>query len=199
MSKQYDRAYFDRWYRGEPAVAGSAADLQRKVAMVVGMAEYHLGRPITSALDIGCGEGAWRAPLLKLRPKLDYLGLDSSEYAIRRYGRQRNLRPLDFEQLAWQRFERPFDLLVCSDVMHYLPAAVLKQGLTGFSELGSGFAFIELFCRGDDFEGDTDGFQSRPAGWYRKTFAAAGWRAIGSHCYVHGELAESLPALEVAG
>ena len=196
MRKQYDRAYFDRWYRGAEAVGGQRAALQRKVDMVLGVAEYHLGHPITSVLDIGCGEGAWRAPLLRRRPKLHYLGVDSSDYAVSRYGRSRNLFPLRFGDLEWQRFEQPYDVLVCSDVLHYLPAAELKRGLSGFAELGRGFAFIELFCRGDAFEGDTDGFQSRPAGWYRKVFAENGWRAIGSQCYVHGDLARDIPSLD---
>ena len=73
MSKLYDRAYFDRWYRnGE---IGGNARLARKVALAVATAEYHLERPLRSVLDIGCGEGAWRAPLLKLRPKVQYLSL----------------------------------------------------------------------------------------------------------------------------
>ncbi len=85
MAKTYDRAYFDKWYRrGE---IGGSARLARKVALAVATAEYHLERPIRSVLDIGCGEGAWRAPLLKLRPKASYLGFDSSDYAIARYGR----------------------------------------------------------------------------------------------------------------
>src|SRR5687768_10367650 len=77
MSKQYDQAYFERWYR-DPAkkdhAVGSTARLARKVALAVATAEYHLERPIRTVLDIGCGEGAWRAPLLKLRPKASYLG-----------------------------------------------------------------------------------------------------------------------------
>ena len=72
MTKHYDQAYFDRWYR-DPALRdtaiGGGARLARKVALAVATAEYHLERPIRSVLDIGCGEGAWRAPLLKLRPK----------------------------------------------------------------------------------------------------------------------------------
>jgi hypothetical protein len=47
--------------------------MARKVALAVASAEYYLERPIRSVLDIGCGEGAWRAPLLKLRPKVEYL------------------------------------------------------------------------------------------------------------------------------
>src|SRR5690606_16790711 len=75
MTKTYDRAYFDRWYRRSEV--GGAARLARKVALAVATAEYHLERPIRSVLDIGCGEGAWRAPLLRLRPKAGYLGFDS--------------------------------------------------------------------------------------------------------------------------
>lgn len=59
MDKTYDRAYFDRWYRR--GGIGGAARLARKVALAVVTAEYHLERPIRSVLDIGCGEGAWRA------------------------------------------------------------------------------------------------------------------------------------------
>ena len=89
MTKTYDRAYFDRWYRN--GGIGGAARLARKVALAVATAEYHLERPIRSVIDIGCGEGAWRAQLLKLRPRLDYIGFDSSDYAVGRYGRSRNL------------------------------------------------------------------------------------------------------------
>src|SRR5690606_33978690 len=89
MQKQYYRAYFDRWYRG--GGIGGAQRLARKVALAVATAEYWLQRPVRSVLDIGCGEGAWRAPLLKLRPKLQYIGFDSSQYAVRRHGARRNL------------------------------------------------------------------------------------------------------------
>src|SRR3546814_1381895 len=89
MEKQYDRKYFDRWYRC--GGIGGRQRLARKVALAVATAEYHLERPLRSVLDIGCGEGAWRAPLLKLRPAAQYLGFDSSECAITRYGRHRNL------------------------------------------------------------------------------------------------------------
>ena len=62
MTKTYDRAYFDRWYRGSEV--GGNARLARKVALAVATAEYHLERPLRSVLDIGCGEGGWRAPLM---------------------------------------------------------------------------------------------------------------------------------------
>lgn len=196
MSKAYDRRYFDHWYRGSVA-AGRRAWLARKVAMTVSTAEYHLGRPLRSVVDVGCGEGAWRAPLLALRPRLHYLGLDASEYAIARYGRARNLRLARFDQLAELRFETSFDLLVCSDVMHYVPTRALRRGLSGFAALCHGVAFLETFCRGDAVEGDTLGYIARPAAAYRRLFAEAGFLACGSHLYLAPALAADAMALEI--
>lgn len=198
MQKRYDQAYFDHWYRAPEQRTDRRGLLARKAALAVAMAEYHLGRPIRSVLDVGCGEGAWRAPLLKLRPKLHYLGLDNSEYAVARHGRQRNLRLVSFGQLAELRFDRSFDLLVCSDVMHYLPAAELKRGLSGFAELCHGVAFLETFCKGDAAEGDEHGFHARPAAFYRKAFAAAGFAFCGSHCWLSPALRMDAVALETA-
>src|SRR3546814_18282444 len=78
------------------------------------------------------------------------LCIDSSEYAVRRYGRSRNLKLARFGQLDSLRFGPSVDLLVCSDVLHYLPSAELKRGLSGFAELCHGVAFIEAFCRCDE-------------------------------------------------
>lgn len=197
MPKHYDQAYFDRWYRATGRVKEPQA-LMRKVRMAVAVAEFHLGRPIENVIDIGCGEGAWLAPLRALRPRVRYLGLDSSEYAIARYGRARNLRLLRFEQLAEQRFDETFDLLVCSDVMHYIPTPELLRGLSGFAEIGHGLAFMDLFAKGDAFVGDREDFQPRTAGWYRKTFAKNGWYACGSHCYLSRELLPRASQLELA-
>ena len=197
-AKEYDRAYFDRWYRHPEHRVRARGETTRKVGMVVGLAEYYLGRAITNVLDIGCGEGVWRSPLLKLRPRIDYLGLDSSTYAIRRFGRSRNLRLAQFADLAEQRFDRRFDLIVCSDVAHYLPAAELRKGLSGFAELLEGLAFIELFTSKDPVDGDIKGFIGRAPSWYRERFAEAGLMACGSHCYLSPGLMRSVSALERA-
>ncbi|MCB1553084.1 MAG: class I SAM-dependent methyltransferase [Xanthomonadales bacterium] len=195
-NKQYDRAYFDRWYR-DPAERRLRQTLTaHKAAVAVSVTECLLGRPLRSVLDVGCGEGDWRAPLRKLRPRIQYLGLDSSDYAVERFGRARNLRLLDFAQLEQVRPGPSVDLLVCSDVMHYLPNTVLRRGLRGFAELCHGVAYLDLFCRGDAAEGDEDGFIPRPATVYRRWFAEAGLRPLGMHCYATPALHGSLSALE---
>lgn len=196
MEKQYDREYFDRWYhRGN---IGGRQRLARKVALAVATAEFHLERPLRTVLDIGCGEGAWRAPLLKLRPTAQYLGFDSSEYAITRYGRHRNLHYARFADFAQLRPCAPVDLLVCSDVLHYLPAREIDRGLPGLAELCGGVAFLETFGREDQAEGDEHDFKQRPGSFYRRRFEAAGFRMLGSHCWLSPKLAGVATALEVS-
>jgi SAM-dependent methyltransferase len=193
-SKHYDKAYFDRWYRR--GGIGGAKRLARKVALAVATAEYHLERPLRTVLDIGCGEGAWRAPLMKLRPGIQYLGFDASEYAIARHGRSRNLHHARFGDFALLRPCAPVDLLVCSDVLHYLPARELDKGLPGLAELCGGVAFLETFTREDRAEGDEDEFKQRPAAFYRKRFEALGFTQLGSHCWLSPALRGSTTALE---
>jgi SAM-dependent methyltransferase len=187
--KTYDRAYFDRWYR--KAGIGDAVRLRRKVALAVAMAEYHLERPIRTVLDIGCGEGAWRPPLLALRPKARYLGFDSSEY-----GARRQLHFARFGDFATLRPCPPVDLLICSDVLHYLPTRELDRGLPGLAALCGGVAFLETFAKEDETEGDDVGFHPRPARFYRRRFETAGFRFVGSHCWLSPTLAGDAAALE---
>lgn len=196
--KRYDQAYFDRWYRDPARRVRAPSSVARTVAMVVATAEYYLGHPLRNVLDVGCGEGAWRAPLRRLRPDLDYLGLDPSEYAIARYGRARNLRLARFGQLEQLRFDRRFDLIVCSDVLHYIPSAELRRGLSGFADLLEGLAFVEVFTAADDPDGDTEGFIARRPDWYRRAFVEAGLMACGSHCYLGPRLLRTVAALELA-
>lgn len=195
MTKQYDAAYFQRWYRD--AGIGDRQRLSRKVALAVATAEYHLERPVRTVLDIGCGEGAWRAPLAKLRPRATYLGFDASAYAVQRYGRTRNVHFARFGDFEALRPCPPADLLVCSDVLHYLPAREIDRGLPGLAELCGGVAFLECFAREDDAEGDDVGFVPRPAAFYRRRFAAAGFGTLGSHCWLSPLLAGQAAALEL--
>lgn len=194
MPKRYDRAYFDRWYR--KGGIGGARRLARKVALAVATAEYHLERPLRTVLDVGCGEGPWRAPLLKLRPDAQYLGFDASGYAIARFGARRNLHLARFGDFAQLRPCPPVDLLVCSDVLHYLDARELDRGLPGLAELCGGVAFLETFAREDRAEGDEHDFRNRPAAFYRRRFAALGFTQLGSHCWLSPALRGHATALE---
>jgi len=194
-TKRYDRAYFDRWYR-QGQIHDRAA-LARKVALAVAAAEYHLGRPLRTVLDIAAGEGAWRAPLRRLRPGIGYLGFDSSEYAVARFGRSRNLHFARFRDFAQLRPCPPADLLICSDALHYLDAREIKLGLPGLAALCGGVAWLETWTRDDAFEGDCVDFKPRTAAFYRSRFESVGLKPLGTHCWLSPSLVPVAAALEL--
>jgi SAM-dependent methyltransferase len=196
MTKTYDQAYFDKWYRSAEHAVRSPAELTRKVSMVLGQAEFYLGRPVRNVLDVGCGEAPWRAVLRRLRPGIEYRGLEASEYAVARYGRTRNIGLARFGQLAELRFDTRFDLIVCTDVLHYLRPAEIRAGLTGIGEMAEGLVFLEVYTREDDPGGDRVGFQGRPARFYREAFNEVGLIPVGSQCYASPRLARHVAALE---
>lgn len=198
MSKLYDRDYFDKWYRDPRHAVGSPAELRRKVALAVAQSEYYLGRPLRTVLDMGCGEAPWRAPLRALRPGIHYRGLDASEYVVHRYGRRRNIGLATFGQLEYQRFDHRFDLIVCTDVLHYLKPAEIRAGLSGIGEMLDGVAFLEVFTTRDDVGGDRHGFVARRPEWYLREFAQVGLLPCGSHCYLGPRLEQRVAALERA-
>jgi SAM-dependent methyltransferase len=194
--KQYDRSYFDKWYRGRARV-NSSAEVRRKVTMAVAIAEYFLRTPLHSVLDVGCGEGAWLPHLRALRPKVDYLGLDPSEYAVRRFGAARNIRLASFGELPSLRLQRRFDLIVCSDVLHYVPDAEITAGASEIVRLANGVAYLEVLAKEDDVVGDLDGFFRRPARWYRAQFQKAGLTAAGPYTWLAPALVREAAELEI--
>jgi SAM-dependent methyltransferase len=197
MRKRYDRDYFDVWYRGPGQSVGSRAALERNVALAVGVAESVLARPLRSVLDVGCGEGRWQPVLHRLRPKASYLGIDSSEYAVERYGKRRNLRLGTFEELDLHVFDQPFDLVLCSDVLHYLTPEQIRRGLPALVERMGGPALLEVFTSADEIEGDDVEFFRRSPDWYLQLFGSAGLRPLGLQMYVPDEVAEVLDALDL--
>lgn len=194
--KRYDREYFDRWYRHSDVGVGQREFVTRKVTLAVAAAEYVLGRRIESVLDVGCGEGIWRAPLRKLRPGVSYVGFDSSTYAIAKYGRIRNLKLAGLADMAKQKLARAYDLVVCADVLHYVSDAEARAGLKVIAKKTRGAAFVEAFTNADAIEGDHDHFQDRSPARYRRLFAEAGLVPMGLHLYVTKGAMHTLTALE---
>lgn len=136
----YDKAYFDKWYRSRRHRVKSPVELARQVAFVVSAAEWVLARPVRTVLDVGAGEGQWRAALRKHRPRLSYVGVDPSSYAIERFGARRNLHLGTIDTLMQLDLEGPFDLVVCCGMLNYVPIANLPSGLRQVAALTGGVA-----------------------------------------------------------
>ena len=192
---RYDRRYFDRWYRDPDSRVRGEAELGRTVALAVAVTEQLLARPIRSVLDIGCGEGRWAPALKRLRPGVRYLGLDPSGYAVQRFGRRRNIRRGGLESLA-ELGGRRFDLIICADVLHYVPDRQVAAGLAEIAERALGAAYLEVYTSRDRLSGDIAGLRRRSPQWYRRAFRRAGLVSLGLHCYAAPAVADGLGALE---
>jgi SAM-dependent methyltransferase len=189
--KEYDRSYFDRWYRRPRTRIASEVSRARKIHLAVSAAEYLLERPIRSVLDIGCGEGLWYPLLRRLRPTVRYMGVDPSEYAVRRFGKRRNIRRGDFATLHRMRLPARQDLIVCSDVLQYVQDGDVVRGLRRIERLLRGVAYIEAYTADDEMVGDMEGWHMRA-----RAFRKAGLTSCGLHCYVGRTLAGALLAME---
>jgi SAM-dependent methyltransferase len=193
MTKQYDRHYFDNWYRGRKRV-NSDAEVRRKVAMAIATCEYFIRRPLRSVLDVACGEGAWAPHVKALRPRATYQGLDPSDYAVERFGHSRNIRKAAFHELSSLQIRNTFDLVVCSDALHYIDENDIQAGLPELVALSDGTLFIEVLTREDDIVGDLDGFIARPTAWYRSLFTNVGLTQVAPYTWLtparRGETAE---------
>lgn len=196
--KRYDRDYFDHWYRSRAAVV-TPQSLKRKVHLAVSSAEFVLGREVRSVLDVGCGEAPWRTLLRRLRPDIKYTGVDSSDYVVQRYGRRRQIRKGGVGTLDSVGLRGPYDLIVCADVLAYVPTPELRRGLQSMRRLLRGVAYIEAYLTSDDMIGDMHGWHHRTETTYRRAFADAGLKACGLNCWVTNTRAELLAALERSG
>jgi SAM-dependent methyltransferase len=195
--KSYDQAYFKKWYHDARTRVHTPDSVRRKVRMVVGITEYFLRRKVRSVLDIGAGEGAWRAELRRLRPDIRYLGIDPSEYVIRRHGKRRNIRLGRFEDLPALSLGARYDLVVCADVLQYVATPAVERGVERIREILGGVAFLEAYTSGDEMEGDLSGWHPRSKAQYRRLFDRAGLVGCGLHCYLTPELAERAVELEL--
>lgn len=193
-AKRYNRAYFNRWYRRPGST--THAELRRQVSVALSVAEHLLGHPVRNVLDVGCGEGRWALVLRSIRPRIRYLGVDPSEYVVRRFGRSRNIVQGGLGGLARLSPEEEYDLVVCADVLHYVGAAEVMHGLRQIGGLMRGVGYFEVFTSEDEFSGDRTGWQRRSAAWYRRAFLANGLLPCGMHCYAARPLHEHVAALE---
>ncbi len=194
--KRYDRAYFDHWYRGRNRVS-TKDDVRRKVSLAIAECEYFIRRRLRSVLDAGCGEGAWQPHIKALRPSAKYLGLDPSDYAVERFGAKRNIRKAAFAELSAARLRGPYDLVVCSDALHYINDDDINAGLPELVRVAGGVLFLEVLTADDDIIGDLKGMIRRPAAWYRNLLQNAGLTQAGPYTWLAPELREEAAALEV--
>ena len=196
--KSYDRSYFDRWYRDPDDRVATRDSLERKVRMAISLTEFLIGRQIRSVLDVGCGEAHWQPIVKRLRRHARYIGVDSSDYVLDRFGESRNIRRGALGSLGAMRLPKRIDLIVCADVLQYADDAEVARGLRAVRQLLGGVAYIEAFVTDDQMEGDRLGWHERTSSEYSRFFRDAGLTQCGPYTFVSLDELDSLNRFEHA-
>ena len=140
MTGRFDREYYRRFYLDPRTAVISRAEMRERAGLIAAYAR-HIGLPVRSILDAGCGIGLLRAPLKRAFPRASWTGLEYSEYLCQRYGWTQG-------SLATFRAE-PFDLVVCYDVMQYLDDRTAARAITSLGRLTRGLLYISALTARD--------------------------------------------------
>lgn len=166
---RFDERYYRRFYRDPRTRAVSAAELRRSADLIAAFLR-EAGCPVRRILDLGCGLGLMRGPLLGRFPRASYTGVEVSEYLCGRYGWTR-------ASVHEYASRRPFDLVICHDVLQYLDARDAAEAIRNFGRLCRGVLHFSVLTR-EDWEQHCDrkatdrAAHLRPADWYRRRLAA---------------------------
>lgn len=160
----FDPEYYRRYYYDARTAVTTRREMQARARLIAAFTE-HVGLPVRRMLDAGCGTGMLRAPLARSLPKAQYVGLDTSEYLCRRYG-------WESARLEEYRPARPFDLVICYDVLQYLEAQAAARALANFARLCRGVLYFSALthrdwrCNCDQARTDPH-VRLRTGRWYR--------------------------------
>ena len=161
----FDRAYYDRFYFNPRTAVTTRIEARNRARLIAAHADY-IGLPVRRILDAGCGTGMLKAPLLKQLPRARYTGMETSEYLCERFGWDHGL-------IQDYKAKKPFDLVVCYDVVQYLDSPTAKRALANLSRLCRGMLYFTALTK-KDWEENCDQSRTDPdvylrtAEWYRR-------------------------------
>ncbi|HEX4052383.1 MAG TPA: class I SAM-dependent methyltransferase [Steroidobacteraceae bacterium] len=164
----FDRAYYQRFYFNPRTAVTSRAEMTSRARLIAGCVDY-VGLPVRSILDVGCGIGLLRAPLLRSLRSARYVGLEYSEYLCQRYGW------LQGSADSFRTRER-FDLVVCYDVLQYLAAPQARRAIANLARWCRGALYFGALTT-EDWRDNCDQTRTdriaglRPGRWYRRELA----------------------------
>ena len=191
-SQDFDRAFFQRYYGDAATRVADAGDATRLVRLIAGIVDYH-GVRLKRVLDAGCGVGLLRAPLRRRYPGVRYEGLEVSPFLCRKFGWHE-------DSLDRYRPARRFDLVICHDVLQYLPDRAAAAAIANLARLTQAALYLSVLTRrdwqhaADQSRTDRD-VHLRSAEWYRSRLRRH-FRHLGSGVYLARPLQPILWELE---
>jgi SAM-dependent methyltransferase len=177
---RFDAAFYRRFYVDPRTRVVTRAEMARRADLVAAFVRHGEFR-VRRILDVGCGLGLMRRALLRHFPRASYTGLEVSEYLCQKYGWVHG-------SAATFQGGRPFDLVVCYDVLQYMPARAAAAALRNLAVLCHGVLHFgvlteedwELYCDRTNTDRDV---HLRPGQWYRRRLAP-GFINAGSGMFV---------------
>lgn len=179
-ARHFDREYYRRFYFDGGTAVTSRSEMQARARLIAAFAQ-HVGCPTRRVLDAGCGLGLMRAPLRRALPRLQYTGLDASEYLCQRYGWVRG-------SIATFAPKQAFDIVICYDVMQYLGDREAAGALRNLGRLCRGVLYFCALTRRDwthncDQRRTDSNVRIRDGNWYRQRLLKQ-FRPIGAGFWV---------------
>jgi SAM-dependent methyltransferase len=190
----FDQQYYQRYYFNPRTAVTSRAEMRDRARLIAACVHY-VGLPVGLILDAGCGVGLLRAPLKRALPSATYHGLEISEYLCQRYGwRQGSIQSL--------RTRERYDLVICYDVLQYLPAAQARRAIANLARVCRGALYFGALTL-EDWRDNCDQSRTdhiaglRPGLWYRRELSRA-FRPMGCGMWLKRGLNLALWDLDTA-
>ncbi len=168
VRREFDAGYYRRFYADAETRSVTPAEVRRQVDFVTAYLK-HMDLPVRRILDLGCGLGLMRPPLLKAFPRARYTGVEWSTHLCERLGWEHG-SAVDYASRL------PFDLVVCHDVIQYLDDDEAARAIGNLARLSRGALYLGVLTREDwqhhcDRARTDDQVHLRPAAWYRRRLA----------------------------
>ncbi len=194
-ANNFGAAYFRRFYLDPKTRVVSGREMRSRAAVIASILG-HVQIPVRRILDAGCGLGLLRRPLADLYPRARYAGLESSAYLCKRFGWSLG-SVMDFAP------SKAFDLVICYDVLQYLPDAAAARAIANFARLTRAALYVSALTT-EDWRDNCDRSRTdrdvhlRPGAWYRRRLQRS-FRYIGVGVWLRKDVAATLWEMEQPG
>lgn len=159
----FDAAYYERYYVNPATRAAAPHEQERQAAFIAAYLNY-LELDVKRIVDIGCGLGTLLNRLGSEFPSATCDGVEVSDYLCQKYG---------WRAGSVDTFRaRPYDLVICTDVLGYLDDERCAKALENLARLTRGALYVSVLTEDDMDICDRDHTDLsqilRPAAWYRE-------------------------------
>ncbi len=164
-ANNFSAAYFRKFYLNAATRVVTAAEMRSRAALIAA-ALRQCQIPVRRILDAGCGIGLLRKPLEEFLPRASYAGLEASEYLCARFG-------WTFGSIVDFAARKPYDLVICYDVLQYLRDAEAARAITTLSRLSRAALYVSALTA-EDWRENCDRSRTdravhlRSGDWYRR-------------------------------